>query len=261
MPTEALWGFFVVAALGLTILVVALGAALVIAQHRFLKLHQAHGRHLLAAQDEERAWVAREVHDDVVQRLAVFRRELERWEADPAGLSELQRHGLAGLKGEIEDLSVALRSLAHRLHPSTINAGNLHLALEQLAEETERVYGLRVEMNLRTMPSVRAIDQVLAIYRISQEALRNVARHAGVDRARLTLAIESRDLALVIRDEGRGFDPEARRRLSRNGDAGLGLLTIRERAHLVGGSAAISSRPGAGTTIRVTIPLVPSRDA
>lgn len=259
MPSEALWGFFVVAALGLTILVVALGAALVIAQHRFLKLHQAHGRHLLAAQDEERAWVAREVHDDVVQRLAVFRQELAMWEADPGGLSELHRHRLSGLKGEIEDLSIALRALAHRLHPNTIDAGNLRLALEQLAEETERVYGLRVEMNLATMPALSGTEQVLAMYRISQEALRNVARHAGVDRARLTVAIENGDLALVIRDEGKGFDPESRRRVPRNGDAGLGLLTIRERAHLVGGFASISSRPGAGTTVRVTIPLGASR--
>jgi signal transduction histidine kinase len=255
VPSEALWGFFVVAALGLTILVVALGAALVIAQHRFLKLHQAHGRHLLAAQDEERAWVAREVHDDVVQRLAVFRHELAMWESDAGGLTELQRRRLSGLKGEIEDLSVALRALAHRLHPSTIDTGNLRLALEQLAEETERVYGLQVEMNLATMPAVSATDQVLAVYRISQEALRNVARHAGVDRARLTVSIEDDDLALVIRDEGKGFDPESRRRVPRNGGAGLGLLTILERARLVGGSASISSRPGAGTTVRVTIPL------
>lgn len=234
-------------------LVVALGAALVISQHRVLGLHRDYGRRLLATQDEERAWVAREVHDDVVQRIAVLRHEVEGYKAMAGGVSAEQRRRLRGLEGEIEDLGVALRQLAHRLHPSTLDHGDLQVALAQLAEETERLHGLYVQVETDLPPGFRVPELTLAAYRIGQEALRNVARHAGVTGARLSAVARGDQLVLTIHDDGRGFDREAK--AGRQRGAGLGLLTMRERAIQAGGAAEIASAPGEGTTVRVTLPI------
>jgi signal transduction histidine kinase len=250
---QALYSFFIAAAIGLIVLVVALGAALVISQHRVLGLHRDYGRRLLATQDEERAWVAREVHDDVVQRIAVLRHEVEAYKAMAGGVSAEQRRRLQGLEGEIEDLGVALRQLAHRLHPSTLDHGDLHVALAQLAEETERLHGLYVQVDADVPPDFRAPELTLATYRIGQEALRNVARHAGVTGARVAVVARGDRLVLTIRDDGRGFDPGAAAGKLRR--AGLGLLTMRERAIQAGGTTEILSAPGEGTTIRVTLPI------
>ena len=234
-------------------LVVALGAALVISQHRVLGLHRDYGRRLLATQDEERAWVAREVHDDVVQRIAVLRHEVEGYKAMAGGITAGQRRRLQGLEGEIEDLGVALRQLAHRLHPSTLDHGDIAVALAQLAEETGRLHGLYVQVETDLPPGFRAPELSLAVYRIGQEALRNVALHAGVTGARVSAALRGGRFVLTIRDEGRGFDPEARARRSER--SGLGLLTMRERAIQAGGAAEIVAAAGEGTTVRVTLPV------
>jgi two-component system sensor histidine kinase UhpB len=235
------------------VLVVALGAALVISQHRVLGLHRDYGRRLLATQDEERAWVAREVHDDVVQRIAVLRHEVEGYKAMAGGVSAEQRRRLQGLEGEIEDLGVALRQLAHRLHPSTHDHGDLQVALAQLAEETERLHGLYVQVETDLPSGLRVPELTLAAYRIGQEALRNVARHAGVTGARVSAVARGDLLVLTITDEGRGFDREAA--AGRQRGAGLGLLTMRERAIQAGGMADIRSAPGEGTTVRVSLPI------
>ena len=134
--SEFLWSLFVAAAIGFVVLVIAFAAALVLAQRRFLKLQKAYGQHLLATQDEERAWVAREVHDDVAQRIAVLRHELDLLKRDYGkGGADADTRRVEGLADEIEDLGVAVRRLAHRLHPATLDQGDLRLALEQLAED------------------------------------------------------------------------------------------------------------------------------
>ncbi|HET9294977.1 MAG TPA: ATP-binding protein [Gemmatimonadales bacterium] len=257
MPTssEALWAFFVAAAIGLTVLVVALAAALTIAQHRFLGLHKTYGQRLLTAQDEERAWVAREVHDDVVQRLAVLRHELDLARGEETVLTPAQRRRLAGLEGEIEDLGVALRQLAHRLHPSTLDHGDIGLALEQLVEEGERIYGLEVQVTVAVPAELRSTELALAAYRIGQEALRNVSKHAGVTRAEIDVSISEGEVVLQVRDRGCGFDKGGRAGEASGHPRGLGLLTIQERARQVGGTAVIASRPGVGTTVTVTMPI------
>lgn len=252
--SEFLWALFVAAAIGFVVLVSAFAAALVLAQRRFLKLQQAYSQHLLRSQDEERAWVAREVHDDVAQRIAVLRHELDllkRESGAAAGTGERRRFD--GLAEEIEDLGVAVRRLAHRLHPATLDQGDLRLALEQLAEDARRGYGLQVQLEIGMVPDLRSSGLALVVYRIGQESLRNVARHAGVASAKLGIRVENGQLVMQIRDEGKGFDPS--RGNGPGKPSGLGLLSIRERAGQVGGTAAIESREGAGTTVQVTLPL------
>ena len=251
--SEFLWSLFVAAAVGFVVLVIAFATALVLAQRRFLKLQQAYGQHLLHTQDEERAWVAREVHDDVAQRIAVLRHELdllrrESGAADPAA----ERRRFDGLAEEIEDLGVAVRRLAHRLHPATLDQGDLRLALEQLAEDARRAYGMRVEFLVGTVPDLRSSGLALVVYRIGQESLRNISRHAGIDAASIGVRLERGQLVFTVRDQGKGFDPN---HASTSGTQGLGLHSMRERARQVGGSVAITSAPGAGTTVVATLPL------
>jgi len=233
---------------------VALAAAMAVAQRRFMALHQSYGRRLLAAQDEERAAVAREVHDDAVQRLAILRHELSLLESEGGVMTEAQHRRLAGLEGEIGDLSDSLRQLAHRLHPATLDYGHLGLAFEQLAEEMDRVHGVEVALDAADAGLVRNPAQALALFRIAQESLRNVARHASSRQARLSVRRDDGGIVMLVEDTGRGFDPEAGRKGGATGNGGLGLYTIRERARLAGGEATITARPGAGTTVRVTLP-------
>lgn len=253
-PFEALWPIFIAAAAGLGIVVLAFAAALVIAQRRMVSLQRAYGQHLLAVQDEERAAVAREVHDDVAQRIAVLRHEIDLLKRDSiAAHGDGDRRRFQGIGEEIEDLGVAVRRLAHRLHPATLDQGDLRLALEQLAEDSRRAFGLQVQLEIGMVPDLRSTGLALVVYRIGQESLRNVAKHAGVDTATLTIRIENGQLVVAIRDEGKGFD--GLRAPASGRQVGLGLLSIQERAGQAGGSASIVSRVGAGTTVTVILPL------
>ncbi|HSN13892.1 MAG TPA: sensor histidine kinase [Anaeromyxobacteraceae bacterium] len=253
LSTEVLYPIFVAVAAGLGIVVVAFGAALVIAQRRMAGLQREYGQRLLATQDEERAWVAREVHDDVAQRIAVLRHELDLYKRDATTGPGADPRRLDGLAAEVSDLGVAVRRLAHRLHPATLDQGDLRLALEQLAEDARRAYGMKVFFEVGTVPDLRSSGLALVVYRIGQESLRNIAKHAGTDTAHLGIRLEQGQLVVTIRDDGTGFDLAAP---GLNGKArGLGLLSMRERASQVGGTVDIRSAAGRGTTVRITHPL------
>lgn len=255
LSVEMLWPIFFAAAAGLAIIVLAFGAALVIAQRRMAGLQRQYSQHLLKTQDDERAWVAREVHDDVAQRIAVLRHEIDLFKRDTQPGKEgrpIDPRRLDGIAHEIEDLGVAVRRLAHRLHPATLDQGDLRLALEQLAEDARRAYGLKVQFEVGTVPDLRSSGLALVLFRIGQESLRNVARHSGAQVAHLAIRLENGQLVMTIRDDGNGFDPSQPRR---GGATGLGLLSMQERAGQAGGRALISSSPGKGTTVQVILPL------
>ena len=248
MPSSDLtiWALFVAGGLSVAITLAAFLAALVISQRRRIAVERAHSQRLLAAQEEERSRVARELHDDALQRLAVIRHELEQV-ALVAG-PEAQ-HRISGVSGEVEDLGTVLRTAAHHLHPSVVEKAGLVRALGALAEEFGHTAGLEVRLalppaDLRVAPGVG-----IAAYRIAQEALRNVVRHAGVLRA--DLALEQRDgaLTLSVADEGKGFAPGESRP-----EDGLGLIAMRQRAVTAGGQLTVQPRPGGGTIVTATLP-------
>jgi len=224
--------------------------ALVIHQRRFLGMHRSYASRLLATQDEERAWVAREVHDDALQRLALLRHECERVAALEPPLPTAQRDAVLAIRQELEDLGVLLRGLAHRLHPALIDQGGLCAALTGLASEVERSAGLPVRLLLPEEPPAIDAGAALAIYRIAQEALRNAVQHAGVTEVHLVLTGTDHGYELEVSDAGRGFNTERPAR-----GAGLGLIAMRERVNLADGKLSISSRPGAGTVVRASFPV------
>jgi signal transduction histidine kinase len=222
----------------------------VIYQRRFLTLHRSYASQLLASQDEERAWVAREVHDDALQRLALLDHECDVLTISATSLTHDQKESIQAIRTEIKDLGVMLRDLAHRLHPALIERGGLGAALNDLSGEMERAFGLHVDIEVP--PGVPSVDpgQALAIYRIAQEALRNVARHAGIRVATLRLRGGPSEYELTVTDTGCGFGTDAASAGGR-----LGLIGMRERALLAGGECQVESRPGAGTTVRARVPL------
>lgn len=233
-------------------------------QRRYVGMHRAYAQRLLQAQEEERAWVAREVHDDALQRIAQIRGLCDKVGASPASLSAEQRGRIEAVGGELADLSAFLRSVAHRLHPALIDRGGLRAALAGLPDDLEQAYGLRVEARLPEGPIPLAPERALAVYRIAQEALRNVATHAGVTTATLECRRTGAGVELTVSDRGKGFDPRANGRGGGGGRArgsdgerdarGLGLIGMRERAHLAGGTIAVTSRPGGGTVVRAAFP-------
>ncbi len=241
-----LLSLFVAGALSIAILLAALLAALLLSQRRRIALERFHAQRILAAQEDERSRVARELHDDALQRLAAIRHELD--DAGRLSGQDLLRrfHGIAG---ELEDLATVLRTAAHQLHPSVVEKAGLVRALGDLAAELGRTSGLAVRLSLPAADTAVPPTVGVAAYRIAQEALRNVVRHAGVAQADLVLETDPRGLTVRIADSGKGLDA------GRNQAAdGLGLIAMRQRAAALGGRLTISSRPSGGTVVTAVFP-------
>jgi signal transduction histidine kinase len=246
-----LWAFFVAGLLSVAVILAAFLAALLIAQRRRIALERVHAQRILAAQEEERSRVARELHDDALQRIAVIRHELD--EASRHSSPEMA-HRIAGVSGELADLGTVLRAAAHHLHPSVVEKAGLPRALGALAEEFGRTASLEVRLavpqaDLTVPPAVG-----VAAYRIAQEALRNIVKHAGVQQADLALDATDGALTLRVSDAGKGFDAALVEK-----DEGLGLIAMRQRAEAVGGRLTFAARAGGGTEVTAIFPPVRPR--
>jgi signal transduction histidine kinase len=205
---------------------------------------------LIDAHEEERSRIARELHDDLAQRLAVLAIDVgaleKRW-VDPAGPVKEE---LREIKKGIVGLSQDVHSLSRQLHPSILDDLGLIKAVESECAGVSKREGLEVVFRHESMPRVIPQDVSLHLYRIVQEGLRNISKHACAEHASVSLRGLDRDVLLSIEDDGIGFDgAEARER------PGLGFLSMRERARLIHGDLAIQSRPERGTVITLRAPL------
>ncbi|MBP6542446.1 MAG: PAS domain-containing protein [Piscinibacter sp.] len=206
-------------------------------------------RRLIRAHEDERALLARELHDDVTQRLAVLAIDMGR--AELAAADGAQADVMRSVRAELVRLSEDIHSLAYQLHPSVLEELGLVEALRAECERRGRQGRLAVSMNLESVPAVAGEEAQLCLFRVAQEALTNVARHAGTARASVTLRRADGGLLLAVGDDGVGFDP-TRPREGRS----LGLASMRERLHLVGGTLDVESSPGRGTTIVAWVPAL-----
>lgn len=214
-------------------------AASVIQHRRYLRARRSFAARLITAQDEERAAIARELHDDIVQRLISIAADVR--------TADEGRRGPAAVR--LDRLADDLRSLARGMHPSVVDHVPLGEALAELASSIEEREGVLVEFHDHSGPEQLPLATRLSLYRIAQEALGNAARHAGVDHVRLGLRHEEGNLVLEISDRGRGFD-----QAGTHGGPGIGLSSMRERLEGLGGSITIASAPGRGTRITATVP-------
>jgi two-component system CheB/CheR fusion protein len=204
---------------------------------------------LLTVQEEERERISRELHDDLNQRLAMLTVEIEALEQRLPSSEELWRGQLRSLRDRTAAISDDVRRTAYQLHPSTLDHLGLAVALKQLSGDFSRQERLRVMFRERNLPQVIPAEVALCLYRVTQEALRNVARHSGARRASVVLAGTEEAVQLSVSDTGVGFDIELVK------GKGLGIVNMEERVRLLMGTLFIKTRPGGGTRVIVQIPL------
>jgi len=204
---------------------------------------------LLTAQDEEHRRLSRELHDSLNQTIAILLIDAELLEHQrPSGYDQ-NTDQLRSLRSHIKELSVDLRRIVHQLHPAALEQVGLVAALKSFCAEFSDRERVSVRFRVRRVPGLIPPDTALCLYRVVQEGLRNVVNHSGSRRAAIVLTGSAKCIRLSVRDFGVGFQPEIKDR------KGLGLLSMEERARLVGGSFFIHHQTGKGTRIEVEVPL------
>lgn len=208
------------------------------------------GSRLIVAQEEERKRVARELHDDLSQRLAVLSIELEQLCQKPQ-LSQTNRKRLQKLTLQAQEISTDIHRLAYKLHPSKLDHLGLAAAVKSLCDEMS--FGQsgkpKVHFHQSGLPADLPKDITLCIFRIAQEVLRNCMKHSGAECVQVVLTKTDHAIRLVISDNGRGFDTR-----SDVMEKGLGFISMQERLRLVGGEIKIYSQPRRGTRIEASVP-------
>jgi signal transduction histidine kinase len=205
-------------------------------------------RRLIHAHEEERALLARELHDDVTQRLAVLAIDAGRAEGEAESAAQAQ--GLRALREELVRLSEDIHTLAYQLHPSVLEELGLAEALRAECERRGRRGGIAVSLDLCALPNALRHDAALSLFRVAQEALTNAIRHSEAQVVTVTLRTIEDGLLLAVGDDGVGFEAERPGRARH-----LGLASMRERMRLVDGTLDIESAQGQGTTVIAWAPL------
>ena len=208
-------------------------------------------RKLIESQEQERARIGRELHDDINQRLAMLAVELEQLQADP---SEVQTR-LQKLQKQTTELSSDVQALSHELHSSKLEYLGVISGMKSWCGE----FGERQKMEIDFKSDVSTklpFDVGICLFRVLQESLHNAAKHSGVKHIDVQLQEASNEIHLTVNDLGRGFDVDTALQ-----GQGLGLTSMRERVRLFNGSIAIQSKPMGGTTIHVRIPLASAHRA
>lgn len=209
-----------------------------------------------AAREEERVRLAREVHDELGSALTGLKMDVSRLKG-AAAQPEAVVAGLAALSGELDQLVVAVRRIASELRPSVLDDLGLPAALEWQLEELRRRTGLETMLTASADEAAITPEVATALFRVFQEALTNIARHAQAQRVEVELEQNHQAMRLQVRDDGCGF--EVHRAGQRRS---FGLSGMRERVRLLGGHLVVHSQPGAGTRIDVYVPVsAPPDDA
>ncbi len=226
--------------------------AVLLQQRRHMASVRAFSDRLLAAHEEERALVAREIHDDVLQRLAVLLGELDGKQAAPPPDRDALMKWVGQVREEVADLSDDIRNIAKRMHPAVLDHLGLEAALQSLTQDmgiTDRIT-IDLDLDLRQKPSTLPKELTTSLYRIAQEALRNVVQHAQVDHAIVSLAEQDGGIRLLVEDQGRGLPTDWDQ-----GTNGLGITSMRERARLLHGHVSVTPAPVRGTRVEAWVPL------
>lgn len=206
---------------------------------------------LLAAHETESRRIARELHDDLSQGLALLSVEMDLLgENPPASAAQLSGR-LRELLARVRQLSSTVHGLSHQLHPAKLEQLGLIAAVRGLCRELTQAHGLEIEFTHHQMPDAVSPDTALCVYRLVQESLRNAVKHSGAQRVTVDLTGSADAVSLRIVDDGAGFDPGLIQ-----GKEGLGLVSMRERVIHLDGDITIDSRPSHGTLIDVRLPLV-----
>jgi signal transduction histidine kinase len=204
--------------------------------------------HLQNIREEERMHIAREMHDELGQLLTAFKMDIAWLEKRSGNLDPLIKEKLKDMTALVDDSVGFVRKLSSELRPSVLDDFGLIPALEWHSKEFEKRFNIEVKFESNTKEIKTPAPVATGLFRMYQESLTNVARHANASSVKSSLHVEDHQVVLSIEDNGKGFEVKEGARKT------LGLLGMRERATMIGGALAISSAPGKGTEILITIP-------
>lgn len=207
-------------------------------------------RRLIEAHEEERTHIARELHDDINQRLALLAIELERLMQAPAASANEIARKLRAVWERVSELTNDIQAISHRYHSSKLEYLGIVPAASGFCRELAEQKKVKIEFRHSDIPENLAPEIALCLFRVLQEALHNAVKNSGVSRFGVELCGFPEELLLTVSDSGRGFDPEAAMK-----SHGLGLISMRERLHLVNGDLRIDSHPDRGTRIYARVPI------
>jgi PAS domain S-box-containing protein len=208
------------------------------------------GRRLIEAQDAERTRIARELHDDIAQRLALTLLALDQRRQTSLTPNERTIERKDDLHRQIEDVFRSVRDLAHQLHSATLNHLGMATAMKGFCAELATQQDVRIDVSIRDIPAGVPEEIAVCLFRVLQEALHNAIKHSHVRHFEVDVSGASGVLFLTVRDSGIGFDP-ARATQGR----GLGLVSMHERLKLVNGELCIDSQHAKGTSVHARVPL------
>jgi len=231
--------------------VVAIGAAVIVSQREMAAATRAFASRQIAASEEERRRVAGELHDDVSQQIAVWSQRLEALQERMGAVAcdASLVHAVEEIGDGLRALAGTVRDLAHQMHPSMLDHLGLGAGLQTLGQEIARDCRLAVQVQVGQGSEDVEPAVALTLYRVAQEALRNVQKHAGANGILVTTWRNGEEITLEVADDGRGFQADY------PGDhVGLGLTSMRERVRLAGGEFRVLSEPGRGTVVSARVP-------
>jgi signal transduction histidine kinase len=208
------------------------------------------GRRLIEAHEEERTWIARELHDDIAQRIALLAVELERRDPQASGSAVDMHENPQLVSQHVFDLGKDVQALSHRLHSSKLEYLGLATAAKSFCRELSEQRNVRIEFKHSDIPAAIPKEISLCLFRVLQEALQNAVKHSADQNFAVELHGAQEGITLTVSDSGIGFDwQDAMNR------RGLGLISMRERVRLVNGELSIRSAPGRGTMVLACVPL------
>jgi signal transduction histidine kinase len=213
-------------------------------------------RRLIEAQEQERTRIARELHDDIGQRLALMTIELEQLQENPLNLPAEVRNRMGKLEKQSSEIATDIQSLSHELHSSKLDYLGIAAAMKGFCKEFGAQQKIEIDFKTHDLPKPLPPEISLCLFRVLQEALRNSAKHSGAQQCEVQLWATSKEIHLTVSDSGTGFDSEAAKE-----SRGLGLISMEERLKLLNGTFSIDSQPKRGTTVHARVPLNSGSDA
>jgi PAS domain S-box-containing protein len=207
-------------------------------------------RKLIEAHEEERTWIARELHDDFVQRIALLAINLENLRQEVPASENEARQEIQNVLEYVADFGSDIQALSHRLHSSKLEYLGIVAASKSFCREFSDRQKVKIDFQVESLPKTLSKEVSLCLFRVMQEALQNAVKHSGTRRFEVSLKAEVDEIDLTVHDSGVGFDPEN----AINGH-GLGITSMKERLKLIDGQLSIESQPQQGTTIRARVPL------
>jgi PAS domain S-box-containing protein len=205
---------------------------------------------LIEAQDKERSRIARDLHDDICQRLALLSMELAKANRSSNGSPEAMKKSLEDIQKHCSEIAIDVQSLSHKLHSSKLDYLGIVAAIRGFCMELSKQNEVNIEFSERNVPTHLPKDVSLCLFRVAQEALHNAVKYSGVSQFTVELSVMESAVRLVVSDAGAGFDVEEAKK-----NGGLGLLSMQERIHLVHGRFSVESKPGVGSKVIASVPV------